>query len=108
MRIIMTVLIAISFSLIYPQESKKIQIEIQEVKEEVPFYRTFKIIATNPNPEKRTITGRIEFETGDICNFYFELNENENKEQIRHCKVKKYRSNYKVIVEKVFPFVVQE
>jgi hypothetical protein len=55
MRIIMTVLIAISFSLIYPQESKKIQIEIQEVKEEVPFYRTFKIIATNPNPEKEPL-----------------------------------------------------
>lgn len=89
------------------QNNKKIQIQIVELIEEIPYYRTFKITAINPNNEKRTITGKIQFDTGDICHFYFELNENETKELTKHCKVQKRRSTYQVIVEKVFPFIIE-
>jgi hypothetical protein len=90
------------------KENKKIQIEVLEIKEEIPFYRTFQIKAFNPNSEDKTLTGKILFDDGSICHFYFELKENEKKELIKHCKVQKRRSNYNVLIEKVFPFIIQE
>ncbi len=89
-------------------ETEKIKIEILEIKEEVPFYRTFKIMARNPYEEPRTILAKINFQNSDTCHIYIELKEFESKEIIKHCKVQKRKMNYEVVIEKIFPYILQE
>lgn len=90
------------------QTLEKIKIEIQELKEEVPFYRTFKITIKNPYDEPRTILGKINFMNQDTCHIYIELKELESKEIIKHCKVQKRKINYEVVIEKILPYILQE
>lgn len=97
----------ISYNVI-SQTAEKIKIEIQEIKEEVPFYRTFKITVKNPYEEPRTIVGKIQFMNQDTCHIYIELRELEQKEIIKHCKVQKRKMNFEVHIEKVFNYILQE
>ncbi|MCS7206288.1 MAG: hypothetical protein NZ853_11395 [Leptospiraceae bacterium] len=87
---------------------EKIRIEVKEIKEEVPFYRTFQILASNPFSEPRTVLGKIVFDTGEVCLFYFELMEKQNQQQVRHCKVQTRRATFQVVIEKIYPFVISD
>lgn len=88
--------------------SDKIKIQINEQKEDVPFYKTFLISVENPFDENKTILGVIFFENGEKCPFYIEVKANDNTKTIRHCNVKKRRLDYEVKIEKVFPFIVTD
>ncbi len=90
------------------QQQEKIIIEATEIKEEVPYYKTFRLKGKNPFLEPRTILGKILFENGEECHFYFELKELEEKEIIKHCRVEKKRNPYTIQIEKTFNFIIED
>ncbi len=103
--IFLYIFLIINFSL--HSEEEKIQIFVSEIKEEVPKYRTFNLRIVNPANIEKTIIARIIFDSGEVCYFLAELKPYEQKEQVRHCKVPKRKTGYKVEVEKIYDFVIE-
>ncbi|MFN3604769.1 MAG: hypothetical protein ACK4UJ_08675 [Leptonema sp. (in: bacteria)] len=87
---------------------EKVIIKVDELEEEVPGYKTFSIYVENPFEENKTILGYIEFENGEQCLFFIEVQAKSNQTITRHCNVKKKRLKYEVKIEKIYPFIIKE